>query len=241
MSEAKEIAFERRGEIAWLTIVRPEKANALTADMMAAMTAHLRAADADAGVRALVLAASGARAFSGGVDVRTATALPPADAARQRSERFFELLIATAGFSKPLIAALNGIASGGGAMLALLADRVVAVESTAFSLPEIDLGNPTLPGLAILSHLAGAGVASELVQTGRRMGAAEAHARGLIHEVVPAESLQAKAEAAALMLGSKAPAAFAANKRWVRRPLIAALEEADAEHARMRAGASPSH
>jgi enoyl-CoA hydratase/carnithine racemase len=229
------VSFERRGEIAWLCIDRADKANAMTADMMAQMKEHVVAAAGDTGIKALVLTGAGTRAFSGGVDVRTVSELPADQARRLRSERFFELVIALAGFSKPMITRMNGVASGGGAMIALLADRVVATENAAISLPEIDLGGPTMPGLAILTHLAGAGVASDLVQSGRRMSAAEALTRGLIAEVVAPTELDARTEAAALLLGSKPENAFMLNKQWLRRPLLDSLHAAEAEHSRLRA------
>jgi enoyl-CoA hydratase/carnithine racemase len=235
VSNSEPIAYERRGDAAWLVIDRPDKANAMTADMMARMSAQVGAAADDASVKALVLTGAGQRAFSGGVDVRTASALPPAELSRQRSARFFELVVALAGFPKPMITRMNGVASGGGAMIALLADRVIAADGAAIALPEIDLGGPTLPGLAILTHLAGAGVAADLVQSGRRMAAAEAHARGLVGEVVDAAALDARTEAAARLLGAKPAHAFMLNKQWLRRPLIEALRAAEAEHARLRA------
>jgi len=224
-----------RGEIAWLVIDRADKANALTAAMMEAMRAHVDAAAADAGTKALVLTGAGQRAFSGGVDFRTASDLPTDDARRLRSQRFFELLIALAGFPKPVVTGMNGVASGGGAMLALLGDRVIAAENAAIALPEIDLGGPTMPGLAILTHVANAGVASDLVQSGRRMPAAEALARGLIAEVVRSEELAGRIEQSALLLGSKPAQAFALNKEWLRRPLIAALHAAEEAHRKLRA------
>jgi enoyl-CoA hydratase/carnithine racemase len=235
VSTPRSVIHERRGEVAWLCIDRADKANAMTADMMAQMTAHVAAAADDASVKALVLTGAGTRAFSGGVDVRTASELPADEARRQRSARFFELVIALAAFPKPMITRMNGVASGGGAMIALLADRVVAAQGAAISLPEIDLGGPTMPGLAILTHLAGAAVASDLVQSGRRMPAAEALARGLVAEVVAGDARDARTEAAALLLGSKPAQAFTLNKQWLRRPLLEALHAAEAEHTRLRA------
>ena len=229
------VALERRGDVAWLIIDRADKANALTAEMMEQMSAHVAACAKDDSVKALVLTGAGERAFSGGVDVRTATDLPPADARHLRSRRLFELLIALAGFAKPLVTRVNGVASGGGAMIALLGDRVLASENAALALPEIDLGGPTMPGLAILTYLGGAAVASDLVQSGRRMPATEALARGLLSEVVALAALDASVEHAALLLGSKPATAFALNKRWLRRPLLESLHAAEAEHARLRA------
>jgi len=235
VSEAKPVVLEKRGEVAWLIIDRADKANALTAAMMEEMTRHVTAAVADESSKALVLSGAGTRAFSGGVDFRTVTNLPPADARKLRSQRFFELLMALAGFPKPMISAMNGVASGGGAMIALLGDRVIAAENAAIALPEIDLGGPTMPGLAILTFLAGAGVASDLVQSGRRMPPTEALSRGLIGEIAKADALEGRAEQAALVLGSKPSKAFGLNKEWLRRPLIAALHAAEEEHLRLRA------
>ncbi|RPI44102.1 MAG: enoyl-CoA hydratase/isomerase family protein [Betaproteobacteria bacterium] len=235
VSDANTITLARRGEVAWLVIDRTDKANALTAAMMAEMSAHVAACATDASVKALVLTGAGQRVFSGGVDVRTPTDLPAADARRLRSERFFELLIAVAGFAKPVITGMNGIASGGAAMIALLGDRVIAAEHAALALPEIDLGGPTLPGLAVLAYLAGPGIASDLVQSARRMPAAEALARGLVSEVATPDALDARVEQAALLLGSKPASAFALNKQWLRRPLLESLHAAEAEHRRLRA------
>jgi enoyl-CoA hydratase/carnithine racemase len=120
-------------------------------------------------------------------------------------------------------------------MIALLADQVVAAEHAAIAMPEIDLGGPTMPGLAILRFLAGAGVASDLVQSARRMPVAEALARGLVNQIVRPEALHEHSERAALMLGTKAANAFRLNKQWLRQPLVAALSAAHEEHRRLRA------
>ena len=240
MEAPNAVTLARRGELAWLVIERAEKANALTPVMMATLSSHLAACAGDAGVKALVLTGAGSRVFSAGVDVRTATDVPPDEARQVRSERLFELLIALAGYPKPVIVRMNGVASGGGAMLALLADRVVAVESAYLAFPEIDLGGPTLPGLAIVRHLCGAALASDLIQSARRMPALEAAARGLLAEVVAPDALDACTERAALLLGSKPANAFGVNKRWLRAALLEALHAAEGEHRRLRAqGAIP--
>lgn len=235
VSEDNRIVLERRAGVAWLRIARAEKANALTVEMMASLRARIDEATADDAIRALVVTGAGGRAFCAGVDVRAAVELPDADARELRSERFFALITSLARCPKPVIAALNGIASGGGAMTALLADRVVAADHAAITLPEIDLGGPTLPGAAILTHLAGAGLASDLLQSGRRMPAAEALARGLFHEVVAADTLDAQAQRAAELYGGKPAHAFALNKEWLRRTLVAQLAAAHHEHRKLRA------
>jgi enoyl-CoA hydratase/carnithine racemase len=230
-----DITLDKRGEVAWLVIDRPAKANALTLAMMAALSAEVSACATDPSIKAMVITGAGPRVFSAGVDVRTATDVPEAQARQLRSERFFELLMALAGFPKPLVTRLNGVASGGGAMIALLGDSVIASDNAALGFPEIDLGSPTLPGLAILTYLAGAAVASDLVQSGRRMTAAESIGRGLVTEIVATEALDGRTEQTALLLGSKSAQAFALNKQWLRRPLLDALRAAEAEHRRARA------
>ena len=235
MDAENHIVLQRRGEIARLTIDRAAKANAITLAMAEALTANVSAAASDDGVKALVLTGAGARAFCGGVDVREATALSAEEAGSVRSQRFFDLLLALARCPKPVIGALNGSASGGGAMLALLSDCVIAVEGASLAIPEIDLGSPTLAGIAILAHIGGGALAADLVQTGRRMSAAEALARGLYTEVVPAGALAARAEAAARLLGSKSATAFRLNKQWLRRSLVEALRLAETETRRLRA------
>jgi enoyl-CoA hydratase/carnithine racemase len=135
---------------------------------------------------------------------------------------------------KPVVAVLSGIASGGGAMLALLADACVAVDTAQLSIPEIDLGIATFSGANILEVIGGRALALDLVQSGRRMPAAEALTRGLITAVVARDELYARASAMAERLAAKDARAFAENKRWINRALKAALAEAREEHARHR-------
>jgi enoyl-CoA hydratase/carnithine racemase len=239
MSADNHLMEEKRGSHLWLMIDRAEKANALTVGLMERITAAIAEAAKDANVKAVLLTGAGERVFCAGVDVRE----QPADgnAARHRERRsaalaaLQDVVIDT---PKPVVAVLNGTASGGGAMLALLADGCVAVESAQLSLPEIDLGIATFSGANILEVIGGRALALDLIQSGRRMAAAEAVTRGLIGAAVPREELQARAAAVAERLASKNPQAFAENKRWINRSVKAALAEAREEHARHRAKAT---
>jgi len=130
-------------------------------------------------------------------------------------------------FEKPVVAAVNGGASGGGFMIVALADAIVASESASFTLPEIDLGTPPLAGLAILNPLLGGAVAYDLVQSARPLSAAEGRQHGLIHAVVPRADVMTQAEKIARNLMAKSPRAFAASKAWMRKPMRAALEAAE--------------
>jgi enoyl-CoA hydratase/carnithine racemase len=120
-------------------------------------------------------------------------------------------------------------------MIALLADASVAADHAALSLPEIDIGIPTFSGFSIVEAIAGRALARDLVQTGRRLAAADAATRGLFTESVPADQLRDVARSRALLLGGKPQAVFAEIKRWSNRGLRAALDEARLEHARHRA------
>src|SRR5262245_52451590 len=177
MNDLKRILAERRSDAVWLTINRADKANAMTIAMMVELTECIVTSAMDASVRTLVLTGAGRRAFCGGVDVHESTGLAAEQAAAARSQHFFALLHALATFGKPVIVGINGVAAGGGAMLALLGDRLIAGENAALAMPEIDLGSPSFAGIAVLAHVGGAALASDLVQTGRRMSAAEAFAR----------------------------------------------------------------
>jgi enoyl-CoA hydratase/carnithine racemase len=187
----------------------------------------------------VLLTGSGERVFCAGVDVREKP--EDGDMARQRERRsraLAGLQDAVMDTPKPVIIVLNGTASGGGAMLALLADACIAVDTAELSLPEIDLGIATFSGASILEVIGGRALALDLIQSGRRMSAREAAGKGLVHAVAPRSELHAAATTTAELLGSKDHHAFVENKRWINRSLKTALSEAREEHTRHRAMAA---
>ena len=219
--------LERHGEYAWVRFNRPQKANALNVAMMEGVARIIDDAARDDGIRAILITGSGDRVFCAGVDVREQPADGDVLAHKARRGKALGMLVDSIMDSpKPVIAVLNGIASGGGAMVALVSDARVAVESASISLPEIDLGMPTFTGAAIVRHLCDTALATDLVQTGRRMPAAEATARGLFNAVATAAELESVAAAMAESLGAKPNAAFSANKQWLLRDLRTALDAA---------------
>jgi enoyl-CoA hydratase/carnithine racemase len=231
LNENRDLLLERRDGILWIRLNRAEKANALSVAMMQSAAAALDDATRDTGVRAVVLTGAGERVFCAGADVREQPADGDMAAHRlHRSGRLAALIDSTLACPKPVVAALNGTASGGGAMLALLCDARIAVDSAALSLPEIDLGMPTFIGAAIAEQMCGLALAVDLVQSGRRMPASEAFARGLVNQVVALGDLDAAATARALALAGKDPHAFQANKRWLSRRMKGVLTEARAAH-----------
>jgi enoyl-CoA hydratase/carnithine racemase len=235
MSTEQNVLIEQRESLLWITLNRADKANALAVGMMESAVAALKAAASDDTTRAVILTGAGHRAFSAGADVRE----QPADGdvaahRRRRSAALAAFLDAIMDTPKPVVAVLNGIASGGGAMLALLCDARVAVDGAAISLPEINLGMATYTGATIAMEIGGHVLATDLVQSGRRMPAEEALARGLVSCVVARDDLDATAVRVAMGLVEKDTKAFAANKLWLNRRMKAALAEARAEHVRHR-------
>lgn len=229
MTTYENLSLENREGCLWLKLDRAEKANALTVDMMEGVAATLAHIGADPAVRAILLTGAGDKVFSAGADVRAKPA--DGDVAAHRARRgaaLFALLTGVMDCPKPVVAVLNGIASGGGAMLALVCDARVAVESAEISLPEINLGMATFPGAAIATHVGGLALATDLVQTGRRMPAAEAFGKGLLTGVVARPELRAEAMRVAALFVQKDASAFAANKRWLNKALKAALIDARA-------------
>lgn len=226
----------KRDSQLWIEIDRIGKANAMTVAMMEGITSAIVQAGTDDRTQAVVLTAKGEKLFCAGVDVREQS--PDGDIARQRERRSHALaalqdaVIAT---PVPIVVALNGLAVGAGAMLALMADGCVAVEGSSLSLPEIDIGIATFSGANILTVLGGRALAADLIQTGRRLVAEDALNRGLIAAVVERGELEHSARKIAEELGSKNRTAFADNKRWINRGLRSALEESRQEHARHRA------
>lgn len=222
-----------------ITIDRAQKANALTVAMMQAIAGTIQESARDASVKSVILTASGEKVFCAGVDVRE---LPPdGDVAKQKERRSLALAalqdtVLDTGI--PVVCALNGIASGAGAMIALLADACIAAEHAALSLPEIDLGIATFSGASMLEAIGGRALAKDMIQSGRRMPATEAQDRGLINAVAPANELIERALKEAKTLGDRDRAVFSNNKRWLNRKIKVAIDEARAEHALHRLAAA---
>jgi enoyl-CoA hydratase/carnithine racemase len=231
MNEHANLIVEARDAYLWITLNRADKANALSVAMMEGATAALRDAQNNENVRAILLTGAGDRVFCAGADVREKPDDGDVAAHRKtRSAGLASLLDAIMVIPKPVVAVLNGTASGGGAMLAFLSDARVAVDTATISLPEIDLGMPTFTGASIAEQIGGLALAVDLVQSGRRMPVAEALSRGLVSRVVHRTDLERAATEVAQMLARKDAGAFSANKSWLNRRMKAALAEAREEH-----------
>jgi enoyl-CoA hydratase len=228
---APRILVEQRETIVTLTLNRPDKLNAIDSPMLDALDQVLRDIEADAGIRAVVLTGAG-RVFSAGADIKEWTALAPLDFSRVWGERGHVLFDRLAALRPPVIAAINGIAFGGGLELALCADIRIASTAARLGLPEVTIGTvPGWGGTQRLPRLIGAGRAKHMILSGQPVDAARAEAWGLVSEVVEEGALMPRAQELARSIAANAPIAVQAAKRLVdagRPTSPAAILEGDA-------------
>ncbi|HEY4769098.1 MAG TPA: enoyl-CoA hydratase-related protein [Myxococcales bacterium] len=201
---------EQRGASRWLILDRPAARNALSADLMSALRGALAAADAEARVRAICITGSGEQAFCSGMDLALAgTGVGPEQGARD----YAALLVDVPRIGKPVVAAVNGAAMGGGMGLLAACDLAVAAEDARFGTPEVEVGLFPYMALAPLSRCVGRRAALELALTGRRIDAAEARAIGLVNRVVPRAALPGAASELLEQLAQKSPTALRLGRR----------------------------
>ncbi len=237
MDAQPEFLSERLDSILRLTINRPRAANAINGVVTDGVVSGLAQASRDEGIRAVILTGAGDRAFCAGRDLKNPQNLSPVALNRLRREESLAYTRALMSFDKPLVVALNGVALGTGLMLALHADQVVAAEHAAIALPEIDIGIATFLGHTLVAELAGNGLANDLVLTGRRITAAEALQRGLVHSIVPFDRLALEAEARANLLAAKPVETFRDAKAWILKRRRVAVEAAYRAHDMLEANA----
>ena len=209
---ADTVLMERRGEVALLTLNRPNKLNALNYETNDLLVRLLDQIEADRMIRAVVLTGAGDRAFSAGGDIHEfseSVKQGPDVAIREFVRRGQGMTQRLEAFPKPVIAAVNGIAFGGGCEITEAVHLAVASERAVFAKPEINIGiPPTFGGTQRLPRLAGRKRALELLLTGDPFGPDRALELGLVNKVVPHEELL--------------PAAFALAERILRHSPIAA-------------------
>ena len=220
-----ELFLARRGAVGILTFNRPEKLNALDERMLGLLGAAVSELEADDGMRALILTGTG-RAFIAGADVGELHAMDGAGAAAFNA-RGSAILRRLEKLKIPVVAAVNGYALGGGLELALAADMRIASEDAVFAAPETGLGQiPGFGGTQRLPRLIGAGLAKEMIFTGRRVGAAEALRIGLVNSVVPAAELMDAAMDLSQKIAGASAFALASAKRAIDEGLGLALDDA---------------
>jgi enoyl-CoA hydratase/carnithine racemase len=211
------VQYEKKGSIAYVTVNRPKVLNALNTPTWTDLKAAFEDARDDVTVRGVILTGAGDKAFIAGADISELAHATAFEA--ERSSRFGqEVLDLIENLGKPVIAAVNGFALGGGCETAMACTIRIAVETARFGQPEVALGLvPGGGGTRRLPRLVGKGRALQLILSGEMISAPEAHRIGLVNEVVPPAELIARAEAILKKIASNAPIAVrfaleAANK-----------------------------
>lgn len=198
---------EKRNGIGYVTINRPEKRNALNRKVMEELHDCFQGMKADEEVRAVILTGAGEKAFVAGADINELAVQTPVEG-KETSIRGQKTLDLIENLGKPVIAALNGFALGGGCEIAMACTLRVAAENAILGQPEVKLG--ILPGYAgtqRLPRLVGKGRALEIILTGESVNAQEAYRIGLVNQVVPAQELMAAAEKLAQKILANGPLA----------------------------------
>ncbi len=201
------LRLDRDGAVATITIDRQRVLNALSTAVLEDLRHAVLEVRHDEAVRAVIITGAGEKAFVAGADINELARLSPADAKEHalRGQHVFDLI---AGLGKPVIAAVNGYALGGGCELAMACTFRFAADTAVFGQPEVDLGlMPGYGGTQRLSRLVGRARALDLILTGRKIKAADAHAMGLVDRVVAPAALLEEARAFANVLAGKAPLA----------------------------------
>jgi enoyl-CoA hydratase len=217
---------ERDGAVAIVTIDRRPVLNALDRETIDGLRRILLDLKRDEATRSVILTGAGEKAFVAGADIQELECLSPtgAEAYALAGQHVFDLV---EHLGKPVVAAVNGFAFGGGCELAMACTLRVASDSARFGQPEVKLGvMPGFAGTQRLPRLVGKGRALDLLLTGRVVDAQEALAIGLVNRVVPAAELMAKARELALALAARAPVAMRSIIEAVNRGLEMAFPEA---------------
>ncbi|MDR3230716.1 MAG: enoyl-CoA hydratase/isomerase family protein [Synergistaceae bacterium] len=213
--EFKDIIYEVRDRIAFITINRPKALNALLMNTKKELGDAIDAVAADDNVLGVIITGNG-RAFCAGTDI---SEIPVDEAGiRAMSKKAHILFNKFDELGKPIIAAVNGYALGGGSELVLACDIVIASSKAKFGMPEIDLGvNCCYGGTQRLPRLVGTMVAKEMLFTGKQLSAEEAKALGMVNRVVEHAEVLAEAEKLMKEIIGKAPIAVKYNKYLINR------------------------
>ena len=203
------------GDVVTVEFNRPEALNAMNTAMGEDLLRCFEALQWDKAVRVVVLTGSGTKAFCVGGDLKERQGMSD-DIWRAQHVIFEAAAARVLHCPVPVIAAVEGFAMGGGCELAVLSDFIVASETAVFAVPEVTLGIfPGIGGTQLLPRIIGGPLAKEMIFTGRRVGAAEAKAIGLVNHLVPAGQARAKALEIAATIAANGPVAVRQAKKAV--------------------------
>jgi len=223
--EFKNLLVETSDGITTLTINRREALNSLNSAVIAELECALYELDLDEAVKVIIITGAGEKAFVAGADIKEMSELSSFEAHdfARRGQRVMQLINR---MRKPVIAAVNGYALGGGLELALACDFIYASEKAKFGFPEVGLGViPGFGGTQNLARLIGPNKANELVFSGRIITAAKAHAWGIVNELFTAEELLPKALETAREIAGKGTLGVAYAKDAINSGLDMAKED----------------
>jgi enoyl-CoA hydratase len=201
------LLIERDAAVALVTLNRPKVLNALNTPTLTELAAAMTSLKNDPEVRAIVITGAGDKSFVAGADINELAALSPVQG-KEHARRGQDIFDAIEQLGKPVIAAINGFALGGGCELAMACTLRIAADAARFGQPEINLGLiPGYAGSQRLPRLVGKGAALEILLSGDMITAQRAYEIGLVNRVVPAAELMSEAKNLARALASKAPIA----------------------------------
>jgi enoyl-CoA hydratase len=225
------LRLEEKDGVAVVTVNRPDKLNALNDRTMAELDAVFTALAADDEVRGVILTGAGEKAFVAGADIGELATQSPVQG-KERSIHGQKILDRIEGFPKPVVAAVNGFALGGGCELAMACHVRVASENARMGTPEVKLGIMCgYAGTQRLPRLVGKGRALEILLTGEMVDAAEAYRIGLVNKVVPKDKLLGEAEALLRKMLANGPISLRFTIQAVNGGLEMPIDEAQAHEA----------
>ena len=237
---AKAVLYEKRQNVAIITLNRPDRLNAINKDLLNDLIESLESASRDRDVVSVILTGSG-RAFCAGEDLKETSAGKTFDDWIIETEGLQDVQRVILALGKPLIAAVRGYALGGGCEFAMSCDIRIVAEDAKFGFPETEVGlTITTAGTKLLSQIVGLGKAKEMVFTGDIIEAPEALRIGLANKIVPDENLLDTALAMAQRIGEKSPLALKLSRIAIDQGLHSSFEqtlELEASHLLICAGA----
>lgn len=217
------LLFEKKGNIGVLSISRPEALNAINSQVLEELSKTIEEIEEDEDIYVLILTGEG-RAFVAGADISEMKSMDIFES-RNFAEKGLKLFRKIELMEKPVIAAVNGFALGGGCELSMCCDIRIASEKAKFGQPEVGLGIiPGFAGTQRLSRLVGLGRAKELIYTADTIDAQEAYRIGLVNKVVPVDELMEEALNMATTIGSKGQVAVRFAKTAINRGIETDIE-----------------
>jgi enoyl-CoA hydratase len=231
----QDVIVEKLDNVGRITINRPDQLNAISRRTLEEMEHALKEFRNDQTIRVIILTGAGEKAFCAGADLKGGIFTPETDSVRgarlaRMGQEFTEMIEK---YEKPVIAAVNGLALGGGCEIALACDMIVASENAQFGQPEINIGLiPGWGGTQRLPRLIGRNRAKELIFTGDRLTAKQAEQIGMVSRVVPPNRLQETALELARKMTSKSPVMLKLAKQAINRGIEMDLNSGLAEEVR---------